>query len=210
MKLILFGGAELKNGMFLAQLKLFEKVFNVLKPKQILHIPFARPVATEIEWKGDWFNQHIHLRNISYLNAGKRTDMKKVKNPLIFISGGGGNVKLLKKIKLNSKLLKLVKNAKYIVAESAGAKVLGTYFREKGADPNSKMIKGLDIIKNTVIEPHYTERKRQKLLIKDMKETHVKYGLGIDCVTAIEFKNGEFPKKYKKIGIGNIYIKVNN
>ena len=71
----------------------------------------------------------------------------------------------------------------------------------------SKMFKGLDIIKDTTIEAHYSERNRQKLLDKDLKESGVKYGLGIDCVTAIEFKSGEFPKKYKKIGTGNIYIK---
>ena len=208
MKIFLFGGAEFKDNMFLKQLELMEQVFNKLKPKQILHIPYARPVATEIEWDGDWFNRHIHLKDVIYLNVENEDDMKKVKKPLIFISGGGANLNLLKKIKSNPKLLKLVKNADYIVGESAGAKVLGAYFREKGNDENSKVTKGLNIVKNTIVEPHYTERNRQKLLDKDLKESGVKYGLGIDCVTAIEFKNGEFPKKYKKIGIGNIYIKI--
>ena len=208
MKIILFGGAEFKDNMFIKQLELMEQVFNKLKPKQILHIPYARPVATEIEWDGDWFNRHMHLKNVFYLNAENKNDMKKVKNPLIFISGGQDNVGLLKKIKSNSKLLKLVKNAECIVGESAGAKVLGSYFREKGSDENSKVIKGLNIVKDTIIEPHYTQRNRQKLLEKDLIDSGVKYGLGIDCVTAIEFKNGEFPKKYEKIGIGNIFIKI--
>ena len=208
MKIFLFGGAEFKDNMFLKQLELMEQVFNKLKPKQILHILYARPVATEIEWDGDWFNRHIKLKKgIEYLNANNKADIKKAERPLVFISGGQDNVGLLKKIKLNPTLLKLIKNADYIVGESAGAKILATYFRANGKYNYSKMFKGLDIIKDTTIEAHYSERNRQKLLDKDLKESGVKYGLGIDCVTAIEFKSGEFPKKYKKIGTGNIYIK---
>ena len=210
MKIVLFGGAEMKDNMFLKQLELMEQVFNRLKPKQILHIPYARPVATEIEWEGDWFNRHLKLKKgIEYLNANNKDDIKKAKNPLIFMSGGQANLNLLKKILSNPKVLKLVKNAEVIVAESAGAKVLGAYFREKGSNENSKVTKGLNIIKDIIIEPHYSQRNRQKLLDKDLIDSGLKYGLGIDCVTAIEFNNGEFPKKYKKIGIGNIYIKTN-
>ena len=208
MKVILFGGAELRDNMFLDQLKLIEKVFNDIKPKQILHIPFARPIATEVEWDGDWFNRHIGLKGITYLNAQNKQDVKKAKDPLIFMSGGGGNIALLKKVKSNPELLKLVLNASCIVGESAGAKVLGAKFRTIGNDPNSKLMKGFNIVKDTIIEPHYTERKREKLLDKDLKESKLSYGIGIDCVTAIVFDTGTFPTKYKKIGKGNIYVKT--
>lgn len=207
MKIILFGGAEI--GEVATELKQIEKVIKSLKPKQILHIPFARIKATEIEWSGDWFHRHIHLKGVIYLNAKNKADIKKAKNPLVFMSGGGNNINLIKKIKGSQELLKIIKNASNIIGESAGAKVLATYFRTKGGDDKSKMEKGLDIIKNTVIEPHYTQRKRQKLLLKDMEQTGVKYGIGIDTLTAIEFEADKFPQKYKKIGTGLVVIKFN-
>jgi cyanophycinase-like exopeptidase len=69
------------------------------------------------------------------------------------------------------------------------------------------MIKGLGMIKNTVIVPHYTERKRQEALVQLMKQAKVAYGIGIDCMTAIEFELDKFPNEYRKIGAGAIEIK---
>lgn len=207
MKIILFGGAELSLGQFLPQLKLIGKTIKKLKPRQILHIPFARTVAKEIEWSGDWFNKHIHLKGVKYLNAANKADIIKTQNPLIFISGGGENFNLIKKIKSNRKLLKLIANARCIIGESAGAMVLGEYMRTKGGVGESKLIKGLGIIADTIIEPHYTERNRQGLLIREMKQTNVHYGLGVDCMTGIEFELREFPEKYRKIGKGSVEIK---
>lgn len=203
-KIVLFGGAEV--GEVETELKQIEKVIKRLKPKQIFHIPFARTKTAEPEWAGDWFHRNINLKNIDYLNAKNNADKKKVKNPLIFISGGSNNINLKRKLEASPQLLKLIKKAYCIIGESAGAKILGEYFRAKGNDENSKMMKGLNIIKDAVIEPHYTQRKRQKLLIKDMCETGVKYGIGIDSCTAIEFNINKFPKKYKKIGKGLVKI----
>lgn len=209
MKVILFGGAEMQLGHFKPQLKLIEQVIKRLNPKQVLLIPFARPKATEIEWEDGWFERNMDIGDIIYLNAKNKKDIEKAENPLIFMSGGGDNLNLLEKINENSKLLKLVKNAEYIIGESAGAKVLGAYFRKKGGDDNSELIKGLDIIKNTIIEPHYTQRNRQGLLVKGMEESGLLYGLGIDAMTAVEFNPSEFPDKYEKIGNGVVEIKIN-
>ncbi len=206
MKLILFGGAEIRQVK--TELKQIEKVIKYLKPKQILHIPFARIKATEVEWTGNWFHRHIHLKGITYLNAKNKSDIKKARNPLIFISGGSNSINLMKKIKSNPELFKLIEKASCIIGESAGAKILGEYFRAKGDNDKNKMIKGLGIIKDTVIEPHYTQRKRHELLIQDMKQTGVKYGLGIDSCTAMEFELNKFPKNIKKIGAGLVKILI--
>lgn len=101
----------------------------------------------------------------------------------------------------------MILNASCIIGESAGAKILGAYFRAKGDDDNSEMMEGLGVIRDAVIEPHYTERKRQDLLLKDMEEAGVRYGIGVDCLTAIEFEIDEFPETYKKIGNGTMEIK---
>ncbi len=207
MRLILFGGAEVALGQVKPELKLIEKVIKRLKPKQVLHIPFARTRAKEKEWREGWFAKNVYIGNIKYLNAKRKQDIRKTSDPLIFISGGGEKINLMRKIRSNPNLLHLIKNASRIVGESAGSEILGAYFRSKGADPRSPMMKGLDIIKNAVIEPHYTERKRQKLLLKDMQQARVQYGIGIDCMTAIEFEVNAFPKKYKKIGTGAVVVR---
>lgn len=207
MKIILFGGSE--PGQTAFQLKMIEKVIRETGVKQVLHIPFARTQTSEEEWMPGWFGRGIELeKGVDYLNAENGEDIAKADDPLIFMSGGGENLNLLKKIKDNPRLLELVTNASFIIGESAGAKVLAEYFRTKGSDISSAMVKGLGIIKNTVIQPHYIQRERKELLLKDMKDTGVKYGLGIDSITAIEFDAGQFPEKTKKIGKGIVEIKI--
>lgn len=209
-RLILFGGAEV--GQAAEELKMIGKIMNEMKPRQVFHVPFARTSTSEPEWSGDWFHRNIKLsEGIEYLNAERSEDMDLVlDDPLVFLSGGSNNKNLLDMILQDDRLLRIISSASLIIGESAGAKVLGEYFRLKGADNDSPMIKGLGIIADVVIEPHYTERNRQELLLKDMAETGVRYGLGIDTVTAIDFINGQFPEKFTKIGSGKIVVKVND
>jgi len=83
---------------------------------------------------------------------------------------------------------------------------MGEYMR---ADRDgSEIIKGFGILKNTIIEPHYTEKKRQQLLIDDMKKSGMKYGVGIDSATAIVIDTQKFPNQWEKVGVGNIYLKT--
>jgi peptidase E len=208
MKLFLFGGSEIDKGQFLPQLKLIETVILECKPKQVLHVPFARTIAKEVEWEGDWFNKYIILNGIEYLNAAKPEDIERAKNPLVFLNGGGENINLFEKINSNKRLLDLVMNADYLIGESAGAKILGKYFRAIGGDDNSQMMPGLNIIKDSVIEPHYTERNRQPLLIKDLKDSDAKYGLGVDSMTAVVFEVNDFPNKITRIGEGSYELKI--
>ncbi len=206
MKLFLFGGAE--SGQERLELKMIEKVINDSNKKQLLHIPFARIKTNEEGWMPGWFQRNIKLnKDIEYLDANKPDDINKANDPLIFMSGGSQNINLMNKINNSLELRKLILEASIIIGESAGAKVLAEYFRTKGNDNNSKMNRGLGIIKNTVIEPHYIQRNRQELLLKDMEITKVKYGLGIDSLTAAEFESREFPENVKKIGNGIMEIK---
>jgi peptidase E len=206
MKLFLFGGAE--TGEVARELKMIEKVIKKLKPKQILHIPFARTSTHEEEWQGDWFHRYIKLDpQIKYLNAEINQDLDRAKAPLLFISGGSQITNLARKLKTDKRLVPLIKAADCIIGESAGAKILGKYFRTKSNSPKISMAKGLDIIKDTVIEPHYTQRKRKKILSLGLKESGAKYGLGIDSLTAAVIDTESFPKKFKKIGVGLVDLK---
>jgi len=59
------------------------------------------------------------------------------------------------------------------------------------------------------LEPHYREKNRQALLEEEMKETHMKYGIGIDVNTAMVFDLEDFPQKYTVIGNGIVEAKTN-
>jgi cyanophycinase-like exopeptidase len=205
MKVILFGGAE--SGEGIKEMKMIERVIKREKPKQVLHIPFARLTTREVEWQGDWYHRNIKHPGIAYLSAESKADMAKLSKPLIFISGGSSIMNLHAVLKKNPKLVRLIKNASCIIGESAGAKILGKHFRISASDPKSKMAKGLNVIKDTVIEAHYTQRKREKILELDMEEAPVLYGIGIDTVTAIEFATETFPNKIKKLGGGKVVIR---
>lgn len=202
MKLYLFGWASVDNNHIIQQLKLIEKVIRENNPKQVLYLPFARSPETEIARWEDWFIKNVNLDGIEYLNAKSSKDIAKAKNPFIIIMWWWQTKNLLQKIHESEILQKLIYKAEYIIWESAGAIVLAEFVRIEG-----NIIPGLWIIKNTIIEVHYTQRQRQSLLKKEMEETGVHYGVWIDEITGIEFELKKFPKKYKKIGEGNIEIK---
>lgn len=46
----------------------------------------------------------------------------------------------------------------------------------------------------------------EERLRTEMKETGVKYGLGIESVSGIEFDLKDFPNKYNKLGNGSFEI----
>jgi len=209
MKIFLFGGAE---GQVEIELKLIEKIINDSGANQVLLIPFARIQSekTKEEWRGDWFHRYMQLPGVEYLNAENEGDIAKARSPLIFISGGSESARLAKKIKSNPRLLTLIKSSSIIIGESAGAKVLGEFLRAKEGGGPYQIISGLGIIKDTIIEPHFTATKREAILVDELKTTKVRYGIGIDSLTGMEFELDEFPEKYKTIGVGSVKIVTNN
>jgi len=49
---------------------------------------------------------------------------------------------------------------------------------------SQKMLKGLNILKNTIIKPHYSEKNRKAFLQKIIAKHNIKYGIGIDCLNS--------------------------
>ena len=207
MRIILFGGAEVSLGQVVPEIKLMGEAIERLGAKQILHIPFARIGRSEDDWNGDWFGRHIHIGGLEYLNAGNDEDIARADNPLIFISGGHEHENLVEKLTSSARLLELIKNTSCIIGESAGAMVLGEFFRAARTDGSRHILKGLGMIKDTLVMPHYTERKLQQALVDAMEESGVRYGVGIDAMTGMEFELDEFPEKYTTIGYGKIIVR---
>lgn len=208
MQLFLFGGAEF--GEAAAELKMIEWVIKSIAPKQLLHVPFAR---TKDGWReernGNRFHRNIHIPEVEYLNANNPDDVAKAIDPVIFISGWKEHENLINSINANPKLVELIRNASYIIGESAGSKVLWTHYGSEDKEGNTVLLPSLGVIKNTVLEWHYTQRNKESKLDYAMQETGAHYGVGIDSLTAIVFTLDEFPEKYSKLWDGTILVKHN-
>ncbi len=206
MKLYLFGGAEVSLGQVVPELKQIEEVIRATGARQLLHIPFARTTIAEPEWQGDWFLKHIHIPELEYLRADRDEDLARADRPLVFISGGSEHVNLIERITSNSRIEQLVRNADVLIGESAGSMVLGEYWRTGSSEGPRRMIKGLGILKDVVIEPHFTERNNRASLVLGMKQTKLRYGLGIDCLTAMIVDLKTFPERFDKLGSGQVVV----
>lgn len=205
MKLYLFWWAE--EGQALHECKMIESVIKSINPKQLLHIPFARVrEASRPERQGDRFHRMIDLGSIQYLNASNADDLAKATNPTIFISGGNEHLNLINSIIQNPRLMELIHNSSHIIGESAWSKVLGSHYTSSDENGNLLLIPSLNIIQNTVLEWHYTQRNKMDKLNYAIQHTQAAYGIGIDSCTAMIFDLNQFPNHYETIGDGNVFI----
>lgn len=211
MKLFLFGGAEIDlPSRSVSILKnLIKEIFIQLNPKNILLVPFARLHPLEEDkgvWDEGWLTEMMIDTGIKILDARYQSDINIAHGSVIFINGGPDRKLLVEKVRQNNQLLQLILKAEYIVAESAGSMAMGEYMRISRTDNN--VMKALGILKNVIIEPHYTERNYKKFLPNDMKKSGMKYGIGIDSATGIIIDDHQFPEKWEKIGPGKVYIET--
>lgn len=198
MNLFLFGGTSAKT--FEEQWKYIFSVVEKINPKQILFIPFA-------SGKDNYALESSKLiksisKSTQFLDAYNDLDFQKALNPLIFVIGGNDHIGLINSINANHKIKELIFNCENYVGESAGAMVAGEY--QRPAKHGSPLIKGLGLLPDTIIEPHYTERKRHELLPEEMKRGKIKYGIGLDEATGIHVNLSTYPKKWEKIGEGMV------
>src|SRR3990172_5463528 len=199
MNLYLFGGAETDQGQAPILKRLIIDVIKEIKPKQILHIPYSRidvPKEEEEVWGDGWVERDLELEGTELLDARDEDDLVRADKPTIFMNGGPQGDLLYEKITSNKLLNNLVMNAGFIIGESAGSMVTGedrrTYRNDKAV-----VTKGLGILKDTIIEAHYTQRNRHRALRNEMKESGAKYGIGIDSITGIVVDTKRYPEKYK-------------
>lgn len=203
MKLYLFGGAE-GTGEVDPLIQLLNQVILDIKPRQLLHVPYARtnvPKGEENYWGEGWAKAKLNLLGVEYLDARSENDLARADMPAIFINGGKDHKFLIDSILANARLHELIMSTEYLIAESAGSMVVGEYQRNV-VDGKSSIVKGLGILQSTIIEPHYTQRSRQQPLRDEMKEVGAKYGIGIDTLTAIVTDTDTYPNGYTVMGSG--------
>ena len=199
MKLYLFGGAETDQGQAPILKQLINDVIKDIKPKQILHIPYSRidvPKEEEEVWGDGWVERDLKLEGIELLDARNEDDLARADKPTIFMNGGPQGDLLYEKITSNKPLNNLVMNAGFIIGESAGSMVIAEYRRSYRKD-KVVVTKGLGILKDTIIEAHYTQRNRHQALRNEVKQSGAKYGIGIDSITAVVIDTETYPNGYE-------------
>ena len=208
MKLYLFGGAETDQGQAPILKQLINDVIKDIKPKQILHIPYSRidVPKEEVEvWGEGWVERDLELEGIELLDARNEDDLVRADKPTIFMNGGPQGDLLYEKITLNKHLYDLVMKARFIIGESAGSMVTAEYRRTYRND-KAVTTKGLGILKDTIIEAHYSQRNRHQALRNEMKESGAKYGIGIDSITGIVIDTETYPNGYEVLGSGLVEL----
>ena len=96
-------------------------------------------------------------------------------------------------------------NADIIIGESSGAMIVGE-FRPTYQNNKTIVTKGLGILKDTIIEAHYTQRDNHQALRDEMKMSGVEYGIRIDNNTGIIIDTKTYPKKYDVVGSGLVEL----
>lgn len=212
MKAFLFGGAEtdIPNRSVGLLEQLIKSALIELHAKSVIHIPFARPYPIpedKGEWDEGWLKDLLNDTNIEVLDARNPRDIYRASGSAIFISGGPERINLIDTVNKNPQLLQLILNAEYLIGESSGSMALGEYMRISRTDEG--VMKAFGVIRNTIIEPHYTERNYKKFLPGDMKKSGMKVGIGIDSATGIIIEARQSPDAWKTIGYGKTYVFTN-
>jgi len=195
MYLYLFGGhsESTKDEHY----KLINTYLEKINPPQILFLGFAE-INFNLDEKINRFKNRIKFPT-EILDARKEKDLKKCKKPLVYVGGGNNHRLLYDAIVKNKKLYSLISQANYYFGDSAGAMLVGSIQREQGVD-NGPLMQGLGLLKNTIIEPHFSQKNRQKLLEEEMKLRNIQYGIGIDEATGVKIDTTTFPENFEIMG----------
>lgn len=167
----------------------------------IVPVPSDFPVVTATLYKSIFEN--LGIKNVSVLEATTREQILKVdsKNVLKDVTGvfltGGDQMRLssiLGGTKFLMQLKESLKNGVTLAGSSAGASSMSSTMIVRG-EPTAQPLKdsirlcpGLGILKNIIIDQHFTERARLNRLITAVTYNPNNLGIGIDENTAIHIK----------------------
>ncbi len=199
---LIIGGAEDKLNERHILRKFVELSGGAAAHILIVPVPSDFPLVTATLYKSIFEN--LGIKQVSVLEAFSRQEILKVNaddvlNGVtgVFLTGGDqmrlssllGGTDFLKELKL------AVKNGITIGGSSAGASSLSSTMivrGEPGVQPLKDSIRlcpGLGILKNIIIDQHFTERNRIARLITAVAYNPNNLGIGIDENTAIHIKN---------------------
>lgn len=170
-------------------------------PNQVLHIPFAKPanLPSGMQVWDNWYHDQKQAKNgYDILTAKADDEIRRAEKPLVFISGGSDHKALLDQINNNKILKELVIESPCLICECSGAMIIGKYFRKSGSE--TELIQGLNILPDTIVEPHYDSRNRKATLKEGLLKKKCRYGIGIKSLGALRCTTKFFPYSIKNLG----------
>lgn len=151
-----------------------------------------------------FFKNNINLpEQVQVLDAEIENELATVHGSTVYVLGGHRQLELLDFIHKTPVLENAIRTCPYYFGESMGAKLVGSKMRV--GENASPLVSGLGILKDTVIEGHYSQKQRQQSLKDEVKVGNLKYGLGIDEDAEVVTTPETFPK-FRKNGPGIVEI----
>lgn len=193
MKFYLWWGWDPEEGKksFDEALSCIKAILQKEKSKQLLHIPFARTgmmKKNRSSFLTHNFSPIIENLWIKYFNAMFYEEIEAFEGDTIFINWGNDCEYLLEMCQTPI-LLNAIKRSKIIIWESCWSMIFWEYFRNNHKD---WYIQWLWFIKDTLIEPHYSQKIKEERLKSWMSKTNTKYWLWIDESTYVEYANWNY------------------
>jgi cyanophycinase len=212
---IAIGGGEMAEAEQVLD-RLFELLSRVDNPRVVIMSAATNEVPGTYEKYNAIFRKN-NVAHVELIDVSKRSDAenessieKLERADLIFFTGGdqlnvtglfGGSA-------LHDAFLRRVESGVIVAGSSAGAAMMSSsMFIDGSSDepPKAESINlgpGLDLIPDTIIDTHFSERGRHNRLITAVAHYPQIIGIGIDPLTAIEVRRGQFTV----VGSGTVTI----
>lgn len=214
--LIIIGGAEDKKGEKNILKEVCSKIDKEKDELVVATLATELPKEVGAEYRSIF--ERLGVRNINILDIQQREDACELHNieiiekaSLVFFTGG--DQLRITSLLGGTPLYKVIhdrhKDGCVFVGTSAGASVMSDTMIITGTDEEApkkctlKMAPGLGLLKNVVIDQHFSQRGRTGRILVAVAENPESLGIGIDEDTAIMINSkGEF----QVIGSGAVYV----
>lgn len=159
------------------------------------------------------------VAELSHLSIGERDEdsepahSKILEGATAIFFTGGDQLKITTKLggsRLIGNIEEMFKRGAIIAGTSAGAAVMGEMMLFSRVNSHLykvrdafQMVPGLGLIKNAIIDQHFSERGRIRRLLGAVSQNPRMIGIGIDEDTAIVVERGE---RFQVIGSGAVYV----
>ena len=137
--------------------------------------------------------------SVKIFDAEVDNELANAHGSIVYVLGGHRQFELLDLIHKTPILEDIIRSCPYYFGESMGAKLVGSKMRV--GETGSPLVSGLGILKDTIIEGHYSQKQRQQTLRDEVKMGNMRYGLGIDEDAEVVTTPETFPK-FNKTGPG--------
>lgn len=213
--MIAVGGGEMKNSV-----EVLEQITRHLNGRPDGRLAVMTVATSDSEGAASKYNslfRGLGIKHVDVIDVSRREDafaeasLKKIDSAdAIFFTGGDqlNITSLMGGSPLHNRLYERFQEGVLIVGTSAGAAMMSSSMIISGksdAPPRVGAVEiapGMDLIKDTIIDSHFSQRGRHGRLLTAIAHYPQALGIGIDERTAIMMQNGEF----KVIGEGTVTV----